>query len=131
MSGPANPKRNSRRAVTSIPLKRCQSALTRFSTDKSGSIAIIFAMSITLLLAMVGGGVDYARWLSAKSKTLNAMDASVLAGGRILQLPGKSDADAVAAAANITPRISPTISRQIIRHSRSTTTKLLQSPIRL
>ena len=61
MSGPANSKRISRRAATATPLQQCQNALARFSTDKSGSIAIIFAMSITLLLAMVGGGVDYAR----------------------------------------------------------------------
>ena len=78
--------------------KKCQAVLVRFSSDRRGSIAIMFAMSVTLLLAMAGGGVDYARWLSAKSKTLNAMDASVLAAGRILQLPGKSDSDAVAAA---------------------------------
>ncbi len=79
-------------------LSWCNHTLQSFSADRRGSIAIMFAMSITLLLAMIGGSVDYARWLSAKSKTLNAMDASVLAGGRILQLPGKTTTDAVAAA---------------------------------
>ncbi len=78
--------------------KRQANVFSRFSSDQSGAIAIMFAMSITILLAMVGGGVDYARWLSAKSKTLNAMDASVLAAGRILQLPGNTDNDAVNAA---------------------------------
>ena len=54
-------------------------------------------MSI-MMLGLVGTSVDFGRWLSARTETLNAMDAAVLAGGRILQLPGKTSADAVAAA---------------------------------
>ena len=73
-------------------------AAQQFKQDRQGSIAIIFAMMLTASVALIGGSVDYGRWLSAKSKTLNAMDTAVLAGGRILQLSGKSDADAVAAA---------------------------------
>lgn len=70
----------------------------RFGQDRQGSIAVTFALMLTASLALVGGALDYGRWASAKSQTLNAMDTAVLAGGRILQLPGKNNADAVAAA---------------------------------
>ena len=55
-------------------------------------------MTIVLSLALAGGAIDFGRWLSAKSKTINAIDASILAGGRVLQLSGKTNADAVTAA---------------------------------
>ena len=55
-------------------------------------------MMLTASVALIGGAVDYGRWASANSKTQNAMDTAVLAGGRILQLAGKTNADAVAAA---------------------------------
>ncbi len=70
---------------------------TRFRNDRGGAIAIIFALTIAMVVALVGGAVDYARWLSAKSRTVQAIDAAVLAGGRVLQL-GKTDAEAVQAA---------------------------------
>ena len=73
-------------------------AAQQFAQDRKGSIAITFALMLTASVALIGGSVDYGRWASAKSKTLNAMDTAVLAGGRILQLAGKTDADAVAAA---------------------------------
>ncbi len=69
-----------------------------FAKDQRGSIIFVFAVMSALMMGMIGGSVDYGRWLSAKSKTLNAMDAAVLAGGRVLQLPGKTEADAVSAA---------------------------------
>ncbi|MGI9424998.1 MAG: pilus assembly protein TadG-related protein, partial [Hyphomicrobiaceae bacterium] len=75
-----------------------QKVLRAFHRDRRGSIAIVFALSITTLIALVGGAVDYGRWMSARSATLNAMDAAVLAGGRVLQLAGATDAEAQAAA---------------------------------
>ena len=71
--------------------------LKRFRRDRSGAIAIIFAMTLTLLVAIVGGAVDYASWSAAKRQTVQAMDAAVLAGGRALQL-GKTEAEAILAA---------------------------------
>ena len=73
-------------------------AVRSFTHDKRGSIAIMFALMLTASVALAGGAIDFGRWLSAKSKTHNAMDAAVLAGGRVLQLAGKTNADAVAAA---------------------------------
>lgn len=72
--------------------------ISRFRDDRRGSIAIVFALSIVTLVALVGGAVDYGRWLTARSATHNAMDAAVLAGGRVLQLANASDAQAQAAA---------------------------------
>ncbi|MBU2534345.1 MAG: VWA domain-containing protein [Alphaproteobacteria bacterium] len=54
--------------------------------DRRGSIAIIFGMTLTIVVSLVGASVDYARWHSARSQTLRAMDAAVLAGGRQLLL---------------------------------------------
>ncbi len=75
-----------------------QSALKSFQSDQRGMIAVAFAIMAALVVALIGGSVDYGRWLSVRSKTLNAMDAAVLAAGRVLQLSGKTSADAIAAA---------------------------------
>ncbi|MFT5511027.1 MAG: Flp pilus assembly protein TadG [Hyphomicrobiaceae bacterium] len=69
----------------------------RFNNDRSGAIAIIFALTLTFLVGIVGGAVDYANWTSAKRQTVQAMDAAVLAGGRALQL-GATEAEAIQAA---------------------------------
>lgn len=72
--------------------------LKSFRSDDRGIIAVAFAIMAALSIAMIGGAVDYGRWLSARSQTLNAMDTAVLAGGRVLQLAGKTDNDAIVAA---------------------------------
>jgi Flp pilus assembly protein TadG len=74
-----------------------QGLCKRFTDDRRGAIAIIFGFMLTIVVTMVGGSVDYARWLAAKGETVAAMDAAVLAGGRALQL-GKSPAEALAIA---------------------------------
>lgn len=72
--------------------------INRFKNDQRGSIAVVFAMMSVIMLGVVGGAVDYGRWLAARSKTHNAIDSAVLAGGRVLQLAGMGDAEAKAAA---------------------------------
>ena len=74
--------------------KRVQS----FCRDESGAIAIIFALTVTILVAVVGGAVDYSRYTSARSQTLQAMDAAVLAAGRVLQIENGDETKALAAA---------------------------------
>ncbi len=66
----------------------------RYADDRRGTIAILFALLLTAVVSVVGGAVDYARWLSAKTTTLSAMDTAVLAGGRAL-LVGQSSAAAI------------------------------------
>jgi Flp pilus assembly protein TadG len=66
----------------------------RYADDRRGTIAILFALMLTAVVSVVGGAVDYARWLSAKTATLSAMDSAVLAGGRAL-LVGQSSVAAI------------------------------------
>jgi len=75
-------------------IKRVQN----FHRDESGAIAIIFALMLVIIVAVVGGAVDYGRYLAARSQTLQAMDAAVLAAGRVLQIENGDEAKALSAA---------------------------------
>lgn len=84
--------------------------LRRFRDEESGNVAIMVAASLVVLLVSVGAGVDISRWLNARSQTVAAVDAAVLAGGRSLQVNSKDKAAAVAAAQkyykeNVTSRL--------------------------
>jgi hypothetical protein len=46
-------------------------------------------------LGFAGGAVDYARWLSAREQTQNAIDAALLGAGRVLQTSGGDEAAAL------------------------------------
>ena len=65
-----------------------------YRRNQRGTVMILFALMITILVSLVGGAVDFGQWLKARNATLNAMDAAVLATGRVMQLPGKTEADA-------------------------------------
>ena len=69
--------------------------LTRFCADRSGAIALIFALTIGLMMAAVGGAVDFARAYRAQTLIQNGMDAAALAAARVKQTGG-SDAEATA-----------------------------------
>lgn len=58
----------------------------RFRRDETGTIAIIFALSVLIIVGLVGGAVDYGRWINAKSKQQAALDSAVLAAGRAYQV---------------------------------------------
>lgn len=66
--------------------------------DRSGSVAMVFGLMALMMVCMVGGAVDFARWLNARNQTLSAMDTAVLAGARSLQLKPGNVTAAVAAA---------------------------------
>jgi Flp pilus assembly protein TadG len=72
--------------------------LARFGQDRSGDIAIVFALMAVAMCLFVGAGVDIGRWLQARHQTIAAMDAAVLAGGRELQLDSTNVSGAIAAA---------------------------------
>jgi Flp pilus assembly protein TadG len=73
--------------TSSSAARRPPAALLRgFSDDRSGSVAVIFALMFVTLALFVGAAVDLGRWQAARSQTLSAMDAAVLAGGRVLQI---------------------------------------------
>lgn len=68
-----------------------------FWSDRNGDVAALFGLMAIVLFLMIGGAVDFGRWIHARNHTISAMDAAVLAGGRSLQVDGDINA-AVAAA---------------------------------
>ncbi len=73
------------------------SLINKFAVDRRGTTLIAFGLAIPALLAIVGGSVDYARYIDAKSQTKAALDASVMAGARTLAETG-DNAKAIATA---------------------------------
>ena len=76
-----------------------RTVLNQFCGDDRGNVAILFALTTMLVCSVVGGAVDYGRWLSARSQTQNAIDSALLAAGRTAQTT-YGDATASVAAAN-------------------------------
>ncbi|GLS68276.1 hypothetical protein GCM10007890_02880 [Methylobacterium tardum] len=54
--------------------------------DRRGGVALIFGLSATVLIGLVGGGIDYARLSYRRSQLQNAVDVGTLAGGNTLKL---------------------------------------------
>jgi Flp pilus assembly protein TadG len=85
-----------------LRVARASHGLKRFSRDQRGSIGIIVGISLTILLAFGGLGVDAALWMRAKSGAQAAADAgaSSAAAAEFAGNPAaRSTADALAAAA--------------------------------
>jgi Flp pilus assembly protein TadG len=87
--------------------------LRDFGGNRSGNVAIVFALSAVVLMLGIGAAVDIGRWLHARDKTLAAIDAAVLAGARALQLDDADTDVAVAQAQkfydeNVTKRLPVT-----------------------
>ncbi len=77
---------------------KCEALFRRFADETGGSIAILFSLILVALCLFVGAAVDIGRWVQARHQTIAAMDAAVLAGGRILQMNDKDVAGARKAA---------------------------------
>lgn len=60
----------------------------RFARDVRGDVAILFGLMSLVLFMMIGLAVDYGRFVNARSQTIAATDAAVLAGARALQTNG-------------------------------------------
>ncbi len=59
-----------------------QRLLRNFQTDTRGSVAIIFALLVVVILGIAGVAVDFSRAASLKTRLDKAADASVLAAAR-------------------------------------------------
>jgi Flp pilus assembly protein TadG len=70
-------------------------AVKRFGSDARGDIAILFGLMSLVLFMMIGLAVDYGRFVNARSQTIAATDAAVLAGARALQTNGGNQAAAL------------------------------------
>jgi len=67
------------------PLARLRTRTRVFRRDERGSIAILFGLTSFIVMALVGGAVDYGRAVTARDQMQNAVDAAVLAAARIWQ----------------------------------------------
>ena len=72
-----------------------------FCWDRSGNVAIVFALMAVVLMLAIGAAVDIGRWLHARDQTIAAVDAALLAGGRWLETNSTDNAGAIAAAQNV------------------------------
>jgi Flp pilus assembly protein TadG len=70
-------------------------AVQGFAGDARGDVAILFGLMALVLFAMIGLAVDYGRFVNARSQTIAATDAAVLAGARALQTNGGDQAAAL------------------------------------
>lgn len=81
-----------------------------FSHSRNGSVTILFGLMGLILFFVIGVSIDMARWLHARTETVSAVDAAVLAGARNLQVNGLDASQAIAIAksyydANIGDRV--------------------------
>lgn len=76
------------------PSSECASRIVK---DEKGTVAVLLGLSAFMLVGVVGGALDFARWHNAQTQMQNALDAAVLAGGRVLQT-NQSEAEALNAA---------------------------------
>lgn len=73
-------------------------AFERFKRDEHGAVAIIFSLSVVVLLLICGLGVDYGRAIHAKSKIRAAVDAAALAAAKGIRLQNLTSEQAKALA---------------------------------
>jgi Flp pilus assembly protein TadG len=48
--------------------------IARFGADRSGNIAIVWALMGLVLMLAIGAAVDVGRWLHARDQTVSAVD---------------------------------------------------------
>jgi len=59
---------------------RIWNLITRFTADRGGQVALIFALALVPIIGAAGVAVDYSRANSVRSQLQAALDAAVLAG---------------------------------------------------
>lgn len=83
---------------TAVGGRRNRTPMTNFARAEDGGVLIPFSLLFMMMMVFVGSAIDLSRWMSARTQTLNAVDAAVLAGARSLQVnPGDMEAAEAAA----------------------------------
>ena len=72
--------------------------LRRFRDTRDGAIAITFGLSFLVLMLTVGLAYDSSRLTNVTTRVQTALDAAALAGAKLLDVDGGTDADVVAVA---------------------------------
>ncbi|MGD9670818.1 MAG: pilus assembly protein TadG-related protein [Hyphomicrobiaceae bacterium] len=76
------------------------SSMTAFRDDERGGIAIMFGLSVIVLMTFAGVAIDYSRINHERSRVATALDAAALAAGKAMLDGRLSDADVIATAQN-------------------------------
>jgi Flp pilus assembly protein TadG len=79
------------RAEETVPMISPVSRYETFQNDTRGGVAMIFALSLTSLMMLIGCAVDYGRSIHARGKLAAAADIASLAAARDLRGGGKTD----------------------------------------
>lgn len=59
-------------------------AMRAFSADRGGSIALVWAFTIVVVIAAAGGALDYGRAINTRGEIAGALDSAALAGAKQL-----------------------------------------------
>jgi len=62
-----------------------------FTRNAAGDVALMFGLMTFSLFMFIGAAVDLSRWINARTATMDAIDAAVLAAGRALQTGASQD----------------------------------------
>lgn len=68
-------------------------SIRRFAGDSRGSVAILFALSLMAVSLCVALSIDAARAYDVRTRIQSALDAAALAGAKLLDQAGATDAD--------------------------------------
>lgn len=79
--------------------------LSRFGSDRSGSVAVMFSVALLPTLIIIGAAVDYTRFIRNRAEVQASVDAAVLAAG--LDLSGASDSRLEARARDVVESYFP------------------------
>ncbi len=67
------------------------STISKLGRDKSGQVAILFALSIIPIVAVAGFAIDFQQTVKRKAKVQLVMDSAVLAAARVKQTGASND----------------------------------------
>ena len=65
-------------------MSRAVAGLTRFRADRRGTIAVIFGLTVFLLISITGLAIDASRVYNISNKIAAVLDAAALAGAKLM-----------------------------------------------
>lgn len=101
---------------------------SNFRRQDAGTVAVVAALSLTLICAVTGGAIDFGRAFSTKSRLSAAADAAALAGAVALQDQRVAAATALFSrvyGGNVTPAVSTSGTRVFVTVSEPVKTTFL------
>lgn len=78
------------REIRPVPARQ---TLARFVGDRSGNVAMMFALAAVVLFGMVGVALDFTRTITVRDSAQRALDAATLAAAELQSRGGASTAD--------------------------------------